>query len=276
MKLQLARRCAGVFKFDRPTRLVRGRLAEYYTRYYRDTLGVPGWQDLVAVRLGEEALETRHLSRLESAMGRRVAGLRLLNVGCGTGGFTVVAQRAGASAVGVDAEPAAVEICRLKADAEKGGPTCLLAAAEALPFPDASFDVVYCFSTLEHVESVPATVREMLRVARPGGAVYIHAPSALACYEGHYKLFWVPRMPKALARWYLRARGRPTGFVDTLTPLLPRRLESLVRDAGAGEVTRLEPADARLPETGSPLWPLVRAYYRLFGIGPHIELLARK
>jgi len=83
-------------------------------------------------------------------------------------------------------------------------------------------------------------------------------------------------MPKALARWYLRARGRPTGFVDTLTPLLPRRLESLVRDAGAGEVTRLEPADARLPETGSPLWPLVRAYYRLFGIGPHIELLARK
>jgi len=35
-------------------------------------------------------------------------------------------------------------------------------------------------------------------------------------------------------------------------------------------------ADARLPETGSPLWPLVRAYYRLFGIGPHIELLARK
>ena len=159
---------------------VRRRLAEYYTRYYRDTLGVPGWQDLVAVRLGEEALETRHLSRLESAMGRRVAGLRLLNVGCGTGGFTVVAQRAGASAVGVDAEPAAVEICRLKADAEKGGPTCLLAAAEALPFPDASFDVVYCFSTLEHVESVPATVREMLRVARPGGAVYIHAPSALA------------------------------------------------------------------------------------------------
>ena len=255
---------------------VRRRLAEYYTRYYRDTLGVPGWQDLVAVRLGEEALETRHVSRLESAIGRRVAGLRLLNVGCGTGGFTVVAHRAGASAVGVDAEPAAVEICRLKADAEKGGPISILGAAEALPFPDACFDVVYCFSTLEHVASVPATVREMLRVARPGGAVYIHAPSALACYEGHYKLFWVPRMPKPLARWYLRARGRPTGFVDTLSPLLPGRLESLVRESGARQVTRLDASDARLPETGSPLWPLVQVYYRLFGIAPHIELLARK
>src|SRR5262249_2208500 len=162
------------------------------------------------------------------AMGRTVAGLRLLNVGCGTGGFTVVAQRAGASAVGVDPEPAAVEICRLKAAAEKGGPVCLLGAAEALPFPRASFDAVYCFSTLGRGAGAPAAVREMLRAVRPGGAVYIHAPSALACYEGHYKLFWVPRMPKSLARWYLRARGRPTGFVSTLTPLVPRRLEALV------------------------------------------------
>ncbi len=254
---------------------VRRRLAEYYTRYYRDALGVPGWQDLVAVRLGEEGLEARHLSRLESALGRSVAGLRLLNVGCGTGGFTVVAHRAGASAIGVDAEPAAIEICRLKAGADQR-PLSLLAAAEALPFPEESFDVVYCFSTLEHVASVAATVSEMLRVARPGGAVYVHAPNALACYEGHYKLFWVPRMPKPLARWYLRARGRPTAFVDTLTPLLPRRLGTLLRDAGARQVTTLDASEARMPETGSPLWPLVQAYYRLFGIVPHIELLARK
>ena len=60
---------------------VRGRLSDYYTRYYRDTLGVPGWQDLVAVRLAEEALEARYLSRLEWALGRSVANLRLLNVG---------------------------------------------------------------------------------------------------------------------------------------------------------------------------------------------------
>jgi hypothetical protein len=114
-----------------------------------------------------------------------------------------------------------------------------------------------------------------MRVAHPGGAVYVHGPNALSCYEGHYKLFWLPRMPKLLARWYLRARQRPTGFVDTLQPLLRGRLESLFRAAGA-RVTRLEAAKARLPETGSPLWPLVRAYYRLASVSPHIELLARK
>jgi len=253
---------------------VRRRLAEYYAGYYRDILGIPGWRDLVAVRLGEESHEAGHLAHLETVLGRPVAGLCLLNVGCGTGGFTVIARRAGARAVGVDPEADAVEICRLKALHEGGG-AAALGAVEALPFRDGSFDIVYCFSTLEHVASVPAAVREMVRVARPGGAVYVHAPNALACYEGHYKLFWVPRMPKFLARWYLRARQRPTSFVDTLQPLLRGRLESLFRAAGA-RVTRLEAAKARLPETGSPLWPLVRVYYRLASVSPHIELLARK
>ena len=140
-----------------PEPLRRG-LAEYYTRYYRDALGIPGWRELVAVRLSEESYEAAHLVRLEAALGRPVAGLRLLNVGCGTGGFTVIARRAGARAVGVDAEPAAVEICRLKASLEGGG-AAALGAVEALPFGDGSFDLVYCFSTLEHVESVPAAVR---------------------------------------------------------------------------------------------------------------------
>lgn len=252
---------------------VRRRLADYYARYYRDTLGIPSWRELVAARLEEEAYEAGHLARLEAILGRTVAGLRLLNLGCGTGGFTVTARRAGARAVGVDPEPEAVAICRLKGD--HGGGSAVTGAAEALPFRDGAFDLVYCFSTLEHVADVAGAVREMVRVVRTGGAVYVHGPNALACYEGHYKLFWLPRMPKALARAYLRLRGRPTGFVDTLNPLLRSRLERLLLEAGATPAPVA--AGEGLPrESGSPLWPLVRAYYRLFGVSPHIEILARK
>ncbi len=253
---------------------LRRRLTDYYRRYYRDVLGIPGWEALVSARVGEESHEAPHLERLESVLGRPVAGLRVLNVGCGTGGFTVIARRAGARAVGVDAEPAAIEICRLKA-AHEGSGAVVVGAAEALPFRDGAFDLVYCFSTLEHVASVPAAAREMLRVVAAGGAVYVHAPNALACYEGHYKLFWLPRMPKVLARWYLRLRSRPTGFVDTLNPLRRRPLEALFARAGA-RVTRPAPGAPRLRETGSPLWPLVRVYYQVFGVSPHIEILARK
>ncbi len=269
-----ASRAAGTSRTGEWPAPLRRRLADYYTRYYRDVLGIPSWSELVAGRMDEEAYEAGHLSRLERVLGRRVAGLRVLNVGCGTGGFTVTARRAGARAVGVDSEPEAVAICRLKAERANGG-GAVLGAAETLPFRDGAFDLVYCFSTLEHVADVAAAVREMVRVARPGGAVYVHGPNALACYEGHYKLFWLPRMPKPLARLYLRLRGRPTAFVDSLNPLLGGRIERLLSAAGAAPAP--VPGDDAIPrESGSPLWPLVRAYYRFFGVSPHIEILARK
>src|SRR2546428_10625257 len=65
---------------------VRARLEAYYGRYYGGTLGIPGWRELVAVRVDDVAYERERLTRLELALGRSVAGARLLNVGCGTGG----------------------------------------------------------------------------------------------------------------------------------------------------------------------------------------------
>jgi SAM-dependent methyltransferase len=253
---------------------VTHRLADYYTRYYRDALGIPAWAALVATRKDEEIHEAARVRRVEQLLGRSLAGLRLLNVGCGTGGFTVMARRAGARPVGIDAERDAVVICGLKNEYEPGSPV-LRGTAAALPFRDATFDLVYCFSTLEHVADVAAAVGEMVRVTRSGGAVYVHGPNALGCYEGHYKLFWLPRMPRPVARWYLRLRGRPTGFVETLNPLLPARLKRLFTAAGA--IPTVLPPPGTLPrESGSPLWPAVRVYYRLFGVSPSIEILARK
>ncbi len=249
---------------------VTRRLTDYYTRYYRDVLGIPGWPELVAARIGEEAYEQARVSRVEQLLGRPVAGLRVLNVGCGTGGFTVAARRAGARCVGIDTERDAIDICRLKD--ERGA---VQGAAEALPFRTGTFDLVYCFSTLEHVADVAGAIREMVRVTRAGGAVYVHGPNALACYEGHYKLFWLPRMPRPLARAYLRLRGRPTAFVETLNPLLRSRVERIFAGAGAAPAP-VPPAAAPPRESGSPLWPLVRVYYRLFRVSPSIEILARK
>src|SRR2546426_3453938 len=80
---------------------VRARLEAYYGRYYGGTLGIPGWRELVAVRLDDVAYERERLTRLELALGRSVAGARLLNVGCGTGGVNELARRAGADPGGV-------------------------------------------------------------------------------------------------------------------------------------------------------------------------------
>src|SRR5438132_12658068 len=245
------------------------RLEAYYTRYYGDALGIPGWRELVAVRLDDAAYERERLARLEGAIGRRVAGARLLNVGCGTGGFNALARSAGADAWGVDASEEPAAIAALRAPRR-----ILCAAAEELPFPAASFDVVYCYSTLEHVADAGRAVREMVRVLRPGGLLYVHTPHRWACFEGHYKLFWLPGLPRCLATLYLALRGRPTGFLRTLRPLTLAECRALVEAAGA-RVTRVLEGGVNRP-VGGALWPLVRAYYRLFGVRPYIELVATR
>lgn len=255
-----------------PSDAMAERLRRHYTRYYRDTLGLPGWADLVVHREREEEQEARRLGRLEAVLGRPVRGARLLNVGCGTGGFNVVAARAGALAWGVDVDPEAVAITRQKLRGLPGG--ACLAAAEALPFPPASFDLVYCYSAIEHVGSVEAAIREMVRVSRPGGAVYLHTPNAWSWYEGHYKLLWIPGLPRPLGALYLALRGRPTGYLRSLRRLTQGELRRAFAETGARDL-RFHSGDPPRESRG-PFWPVFRLYYGLLGITPYLELTARK
>jgi ubiquinone/menaquinone biosynthesis C-methylase UbiE len=248
------------------------RLRRYYTRYYRDTLGLPGWAELVRNRLTEEEQEAGRLARLQRLLGRSIAGMSLLNVGCGTGGFNVVAARTGALAWGVDTDSEAVAITRLKLGGAGGG-VCL-AAAEALPFSSARFDVVYCYSAIEHVASVEASVGEMVRVARPGGIVYVHTPNAWSWYEGHYKLLWFPGLPRPLGALYLALRGRPAAYLSTLRRLTKGRLRRAFRQSGVADL-RFHAGDPPREARG-PFWPLFRLYYGLLGVAPFIELTAEK
>ncbi len=247
---------------------LRDRLRAYYTRYYRDTLGIPGWRDLVQVRLADTAYEGQRLARLERALERPVRGLRLLNVGCGTGGFNVAAEEAGGYTWGVDPDPEAAAIARARLSRE----WIACAAAESLPFRGGSFDVVYCYSTLEHVADSTRALREMVRVLGPKGRLYLHTPSRWSCFESHYKLLWIPGLPKWLGRAYLAARGRPTAFLGTLSLTTIDECTRVLVSAGMRTIRVLEGDASRA--VGGPLWPLVRLYYRLFRVRPSVELLA--
>src|SRR3989454_3622734 len=94
---------------------VRARLEAYYGRYYGGTLGIPGWRELVAVRVDDVAYERERLTRLELALGRSVAGARLLNVGCGTGGVhqAGAGRRAGTGGGGAASEAVTIAALRV-------------------------------------------------------------------------------------------------------------------------------------------------------------------
>lgn len=253
--------------------LLRERLRRYYTAYYRDTLAIPDWARLVDAREHEEAqLEADHLERLRRRVAAETLRGRVLDLGCGTGGFNVVATGRGARAVGVDEDGEAIGVCAIRARVFGG--IFVRARAELLPFADGVFDLVHCFSVVEHVTSVEATVAEMVRVTRPGGVVYVHTPSAWSLWEGHYKIFWLPFLPPPLARGYLRLRGRPTAPLATLRRLTPGRLRRAFTRAGIRDVELHADTPAR--ESVGRLGGPCRLYYRLTGSSPFIELVARK
>jgi ubiquinone/menaquinone biosynthesis C-methylase UbiE len=111
------------------------------------------------------------IARVVSAAGID-PGNRVLDVGCGTGNAALTARRAGASVVGVDVTPPMLDLARAGAAlAAYDDIEWVAGDAEALPFPDDSFDAV--LSNFGHVFSPQASVAgsEMVRVARDGGRV---------------------------------------------------------------------------------------------------------
>lgn len=119
-------------------------------------------------------------------LGRR-AGLssvgRALDVGAGHGHWTRTVARLlppGASVVGLEREPLWVERARSGPAVPGIHMAFEQGQAQALPFPEASFDLVTCQTLLIHVPDPRAVVAEMTRVLRPGGRLLLCEPNNVA------------------------------------------------------------------------------------------------
>ena len=133
--------------------------------YYHDRLGLAYETDWSTGGIFTPRCRRRivNVVRYAAKLGGRGAAL---DIGCGTGNVLSVEAAEFHHAVGVDLSPAMVDICRTRGlDAHR-------ADATALPFADATFDLVTLFSVLHHMVHPEQVFPEVLRVLKPGGVLY--------------------------------------------------------------------------------------------------------
>jgi 2-polyprenyl-6-hydroxyphenyl methylase/3-demethylubiquinone-9 3-methyltransferase len=128
-----------------------------------------------------------------------LAGLRVLDIGCGAGILSEPLARLGASVVGADPAEANIEAAKLHA-AEAGVAVDYRATtAEALADAGERFDVVLAMEVVEHVADMPLFVRRCAETVKPGGLMITATLNrtlkafALAIVGAEYVLGWLPR-----------------------------------------------------------------------------------
>lgn len=112
-----------------------------------------------------------------------VAGLRILDLACGSGRYGLIAQRAGtAQVLGTDnSRPMLRQAAFPVAEAE----------LDALPFPDSAFDGIICGLALGHLSAarMDRSIAEMARALRPGGWVVLSDFHPFLALAGHQRTF---------------------------------------------------------------------------------------
>lgn len=131
------------------------------------------------------------ISFLEQA-GVKLGG-RLLDAGCGGGGMPLSFAEEAEQVVAIDLAPRFDDAGHRLA-IERGVRNLHFARADgqALPFKDASFDMVLSHAVIEHVADAQLYLRELVRVLKPGGFIYLSTAPYLSFAGAHLPRLKVP------------------------------------------------------------------------------------
>jgi len=171
--------------------------------------------------------------------GRERRGLKVLDAGCGTGGFLVKLGRAlpAAGRVGMDVEPVAAEL----ASARAAAPVCV-GSINDLPFETASLGAIFSADVLYHraVDEARA-LADLHRCLAPGGVLVLSLPAYDWMFSAHDRAVHTARRYTATR---IRARLEAAGFARVRTtywntllfPLMVLRRKLLKTEGAASDV----------------------------------------
>jgi len=147
------------------------RKADSYDDWYKTTAGH------LVDHIEKEAI----LSYLEPR-----AGMSVLDVGCGTGNYSLALAKDGLLVTGIDISTAMLDRARANAEARGAQVDFLQGDARQLPFQDASFDGIISVSALEFVPNLSSALSELHRVLKPGGKLVVGVVGKDSAWDRFY------------------------------------------------------------------------------------------
>lgn len=161
-----------------------GSHEDFYTYYEKQSSGA------AALRRFESIQAT-----LLRAIGQPRRALSVADIGCGAGTQSRIWAGQGHAVYGADINEALIGLARKRAEQAALAIEFSIASATALPWADASMDVCIAPELLEHVADWQGCLSEMLRVLKPGGALFVSTSNKLCPKQEEFTLplySWYP------------------------------------------------------------------------------------
>lgn len=218
---------------------------------------------------------------------------RILDVAAGCGQFLFKALEEGYDCYGIEPEAWKQQYIQKKLKyqgmAESHAHRVKDAVGEHIPFPDNFFDCATSLNTLEHVQNPRQVIVEMLRVVKVGGGVHIRCPDYRSTVESHYRLPWLPLLPRKVASLYLRILNRPIAGLQSIQYVTKPRIKKWLTQIEREQKVRLLVIDGErvafeneLRRRNFPLlpgafftWKLLRYFRDLFRQKMSVNLFVR-
>jgi ubiquinone/menaquinone biosynthesis C-methylase UbiE len=179
------------------------------------------WKDFDTQTLTDESLQLLKGRLPQEFLAANVAGNRILDMGCGSGRYSIALARAGAKeVVGIDLKRKSFAVAKAWCQQHRLAVTFSEANFHDLPFADGSFDFVFCNGTLHHSSSITRGLAELARILKSSGKAFLYL-------YGAGGIFWTTRValrkifkriPINYTKMVLRTIGMPANrfiFCDT-------------------------------------------------------------
>ena len=184
-------------------------LREYFFNTYKGVINKNRIDDVMNYQL-DKSRSYEYLDIIESDIDKKS---KILDFGSGFGEFIILLNKMNFKAFGVENCKKSFDISLLSWSEQFKQKPRFFHCNSYLPFKDDSFDIITLWNAVEHIDNLDFHLREIVRVLKKGGKIFILAPNYFSFRkEAHYHVPWAPFLSKKLSLKYLSILGKNPNF----------------------------------------------------------------